>query len=178
MGVDQPGRGRPRPWQPRLAARTAYALHPALRARPLYRRLARAIERHPRAERWFTAGEQVVKERIFGCQMCGQCALPVTGYACPMSCPKRLRNGPCGGVSPDGRCEVYPDLTCVWVTAFERAEETGHGHDLDLLLRPADDRQTGRSSWLNYWQGRDEGLWADPAGAAGRPALAGRPASP
>jgi hypothetical protein len=91
--------------------------------------------------------------------MCGQCALPATGYACPMSCPKQLRNGPCGGVSASGQCEVYPDRRCVWVIAVERAEATGHGGDLDLLQRPVDHREAGHSSWLNYWQGRDEGLW-------------------
>ena len=31
--------------------------------------------------------------------------------------------------------------------------------DLRLLHRPVDHRRWGQSSWLNYWQGRDEGLW-------------------
>jgi hypothetical protein len=171
MRSDRAEQGRPLPWQPRLPACAAYALHAVLRVNGLYKRLAGAIEAHPRAERLFTAGEQVVKERLFGCQMCGQCALPATGYACPMSCPKQLRNGPCGGVSATGQCEVYPDRRCVWVSAFERAEESGHGHDLDLLQRPVDHRQTGHSSWLNYWQGRDVSLWADVSSPADRPAL-------
>ncbi len=165
------GRFVPGPMRPRLSARAAYWLHPLLRINRVYRRLAVAIERHPRAERWFTAGERVVKEQLFGCQMCGQCALPATGYACPMSCPKQLRNGPCGGVSASGQCEVYPDLRCVWVIAVERAEATGHGRDLDLLQRPVDYREAGHSSWLNYWQGRDEGLWV-PADGDGWPLLA------
>jgi hypothetical protein len=175
MRGDRVAQGSPLPWQPRLPARAAYALHAVLRVNGLYKRLAEAIEAHPRAERWFTAGEQVVKERLFGCQMCGQCALPSTGYACPMSCPKQLRNGPCGGVSGTGQCEVYPDRRCVWVIAFERAEESGHGHDFDLLQRPVDHRQTGHSSWLNYWQGRDESLWADVTSPADRPALTMQP---
>lgn len=37
-----------------------------------------------------------------------------------------------------GRCEVHPELRCVWVVAHERAERTGHGSDLDLLQRPVD----------------------------------------
>ena len=86
-----------------------------------------------------------------------------------MTCPKQLRNGPCGGVSPDGQCEVYPGLRCVWVTAVERAETAGRAADLGLLHRPVDHRETGRSSWVNYWQGRDEGLWADVTGRPGLP---------
>jgi len=152
--------GQPRPFRPRLGPRLTYALNRLVAANAFYRKLAAAIERHPRAERWFTAGERMAKEQMFGCRMCGQCALPATGYACPMTCPKQLRNGRCGGVSADGGCEVYPDLRCVWVTAFERAEQTGHASDLDLLQRPVDHREAGRSSWVNYWQGRDEGLWA------------------
>ena len=57
--------------------------------------------------------------------MCGQCALPVTAYACPMTCPKQLRNGPCGGVGMDGSCEVYPGMRCVWLMAYERADVGG-----------------------------------------------------
>ncbi|WP_432839814.1 methylenetetrahydrofolate reductase C-terminal domain-containing protein [Dactylosporangium sp. CA-092794] len=155
--------GGPRPFRPRIGARPAYAAHRLLARNRLYHRLAAAVERRPGVYRWFTTAERVTKERLFGCRMCGQCALPATGYACPMTCPKQLRNGPCGGASPTGRCEVVPELTCVWVIAGERAAAGGHDADLDLLLRPADHRQWTRSSWVNYWQGRDEGLWIDPA---------------
>ncbi|WP_157556075.1 methylenetetrahydrofolate reductase C-terminal domain-containing protein [Herbidospora yilanensis] len=148
----------PRPFRPRISARLAYTLHAGLAPNPFYRRLAAFVEGRPRLARWFTSGERAVKERLFGCRMCGQCALPVTGYACPMTCPKQLRNGPCGGVSADGSCEVDRSLRCVWVTAAERAGSAGRGGDLDLLQRPADNREWSRSSWLNYWQGRDEGL--------------------
>jgi len=99
--------------------------------------------------------------------MCGQCALPVTGYVCPMGCPKELRNGPCGGVGADGGCEVYPERRCVWVEAFERAASQGRAADLRLLHLPIDHRRWGESSWLNYWQGRDEDLWTHPAGDTG-----------
>jgi hypothetical protein len=44
-----------------------------------------------------------------------------TGMTCPMTCPKNLRNGPCGGVRANGHCEVIPTMRCVWVQAFERA---------------------------------------------------------
>ena len=86
----------------------------------------------------------------------------------PDGLPKELRNGPCGGVGADGRCEVYPELRCVWVEAYERAASQGRAADLRLLHRPIDHRRWGESSWLNYWQGRDEGLWAVEAGDTGQ----------
>ena len=171
MRSHTPGSGWPKPTRPRLSSRSAYALHTLVAPRKPYRWLAGQLERHPRIGGWFTAAERVTKEQLFGCQMCGQCALPATGYACPMTCPKQLRNGPCGGVSPTGQCEVHPEQRCVWVIAFERAEQAGHGTDLDLLQRPVDQREFGRSSWVNYWQGRDDGLWIDAAVADSRPPL-------
>lgn len=161
--------GGPRAFRPVLPARWAYLLHRVLAANAGYARLATWLERRPRALRGFTATERITKELLFGCRMCGQCALPATGYACPMTCPKQLRNGPCGGVSATGACEVHPELPCVWVVAFERAERAGHGADLDQLQRPVDHRRCGESSWVNYWQGRDEDLWTEPG--AERPLL-------
>ncbi|MGH3341655.1 MAG: methylenetetrahydrofolate reductase C-terminal domain-containing protein, partial [Carbonactinosporaceae bacterium] len=164
-GHDRAGRrppvplGWPRPVTPRPPAARMYLLGRLLRPNALYRRLAAWLEARPPLRALFTGAEARVKGRAFGCHMCGQCALPVTGYACPMGCPKQLRNGPCGGVSPTGGCEVYPQLRCVWVVAFERAEEQGRSGDLDLLHRPIDHRRFGESSWLNYWQGRDDELW-------------------
>jgi YebC/PmpR family DNA-binding regulatory protein len=38
-----------------------------------------------------------------------------------MTCPKTLRNGPCGGVRENGHCEVVPEMRCVWVKAEERS---------------------------------------------------------
>jgi hypothetical protein len=46
--------------------------------------------------------EHAVKGPVWDCRMCGQCVLHDTGLTCPMTCPKTLRNGPCGGVRPDG----------------------------------------------------------------------------
>jgi hypothetical protein len=151
--------GAPHPVPPRLSARSAFRVAPLLRPHPLYRRLAAWLERRPRALRLFTAAERRGKEALFGCRMCGQCALPATAYACPMTCPKQLRNGPCGGVAPNGDCEVHPGERCVWLIAHERAAATGHEADLTLLQRPVDQRLRGRSSWVGYWLGRDEGLW-------------------
>lgn len=122
--------------------------------------VARYLEAHKRAYRLFTTIEMKTKERTFGCRMCGQCALPMTGYACPMTCPKQLRNGPCGGVGADGGCEVYPELRCVWVQGYERAASVGRTADFAMLQRPVDHRHFGESSWVNFWSGRDDFLAA------------------
>ena len=155
----------PLPFRPRLSAGLNYAIHRFLEPNGLYRRMSALIERVPLLRRLFTRAEKSVKEAAFGCAMCGQCALPTTGYACPQTCPKQLRNGPCGGVSANGDCEVHPGTACVWVLAFERTSAAGHDSDLDRMLRPLDHRMVGTSSWLNYWQGRDKDLWTEPGAA-------------
>ena len=154
----------PVPTRPRLGVRVAYRLQRVLRPNAGYRWLGARIEASGPARALFTAAERKTKQPMFGCRMCGQCALPATGYVCPMGCPKELRNGPCGGVGADGSCEVYPDRRCVWVDAYDRAASTGRAADLRLLHRPTDHRRWGQSSWLNYWQGRDEELWTARAG--------------
>lgn len=153
-----------RPVRPRLGAKLAFALQRLLRPDAAKAALARRLESSPGLYRVFTFAEKRTKETLFGCRMCAQCALPRTGYACPMTCPKQLRNGPCGGVMPDGGCEVYPDTPCVWVTAYERASAEGHVADLRRLQRPIDQRKWGESSWVNYWLGRDERLATETAG--------------
>jgi Methylene-tetrahydrofolate reductase C terminal len=111
-----------------------------------------------------TKAEHAVKEPIWGCQMCGQCVLHDTGLTCPMTCPKTLRNGPCGGVRANGHCEVKPEMRCVWVKAVERSERLPlwRGH-IDNVRPPVDNRLKGTSSWLNLFSGRDRKV---PAGWA------------
>ncbi len=72
-----------------------------------------------------------------------------------MTCPKTLRNGPCGGVRPDGRCEVKPEMRCVWVKAYERSRRLPWPGDFNDVRPPVDNRLQGTSSWLNYFTGRD-----------------------
>ena len=102
--------------------------------------------------------EDVIKEPVFGCRTCGQCVLHSTGMTCPMTCPKTLRNGPCGGVRENGHCEVKPEMRCVWVTAVDRAEHlpllpAKWRHEIDDLRPPVDNRLRGTSSWLNLATG-------------------------
>jgi hypothetical protein len=103
-----------------------------------------------------TRFEHAFKEPVWGCKMCGQCVLHDTGLTCPMTCPKTLRNGPCGGVRPDGNCEVVPDMRCVWVKAYKRSSRLPiwRSH-IDHLRPPVDNSLEGTSSWANLLSGRD-----------------------
>ena len=110
----------------------------------------------PRFANWtFVSGEKVAKGYIFNCQMCGQCVLHSTGMTCPMNCPKKLRNGPCGGVRQNSHCEVIPERQCVWVQAWERAQKGSYAHEMLILQPPVDHRLQGSSAWLNMIDGTD-----------------------
>jgi len=101
-----------------------------------------------RLERPAAALERAMKGVLFDCRMCGQCILSSTGMSCPMTCPKQLRNGPCGGVRPDGTCEVRPAMRCAWVAAHEGALRMKGADGLRQRQPALDHRLSGRSSWL------------------------------
>ncbi len=103
----------------------------------------------------FVKVEEIGKGAIFDCRMCGECVLHSTGMTCPMTCPKNLRNGPCGGVRPDGHCEIIPEMPCVWVEAWKRSKKmTRYGSEILKVLPPVDSRLEGTSAWINYFTGR------------------------
>jgi hypothetical protein len=109
-------------------------------------------------ERLFVAGERITKGPIFDCRMCGQCVLHQTGMTCPMTCPKEMRNGPCGGVRADGRCEVLPDMACVWTQAWERSKRMPiNGREILRILPPVDRRLKDSSAWINDIRGTGTG---------------------
>ena len=104
---------------------------------------------YERIERPVAGLEKTVKGFLFDCRMCGQCVLSATGMACPMNCPKTLRNGPCGGVRADGHCEVKPDMKCVWAEAWRGSQRIDGGVEaLRTVQFAVDHRLQGRSSWL------------------------------
>lgn len=104
-------------------------------------------------ERLIARGEAFGKGVVFDCHCCGQCVLSHTGLVCPMSCPRQIRNGPCGG-SMDGHCEVYPDRKCVWARIHKRVDKKGKS--LPKLLRSADPKLFFTSSYMNYFTGKDK----------------------
>ena len=101
-----------------------------------------------RVEKPIVAVERAVKGILFDCQMCGQCVLSVTGMSCPMNCPKSIRNGPCGGVRPDGSCEVKPDMRCVWVEAWEGSKRMRNSDKIFVVQQPVNHSYQNTSSWL------------------------------
>ena len=111
---------------------------------PVIRRLG-----YRRVERWLRPLEEVSKQVVFDCRMCGQCVLHSTGMTCPMTCPKNLRNGACGGVRPNGHCEVIPDMPCIWVVAYERSQQMpDFGHEMRLIQPPVNRQLEGSSAWI------------------------------
>ena len=111
---------------------------------PVFKRLG-----YQRLDRSFAAVEKVIKGFLFDSQSCGQCTLGQTGMACPMNCPKTLRNGPCGGVRSNGHCEVDPDMVCVWVTSWEGSKLIGNLEStIQVIQAPVDVRLKGTSAWL------------------------------
>lgn len=95
-----------------------------------------------------TAMEAGAKGFLFDCKMCGDCALSKTGMACPMNCPKTIRNGPCGGVRENGYCEVRPEMRCVWVEAWDGAARMKNGDRIKEAEFAIDHRHVGKSTWL------------------------------
>jgi hypothetical protein len=92
--------------------------------------------------------ERRVKGLLFDCRMCGQCILSSTGMSCPMNCPKRLRNGPCGGVRANGNCEVEPDMPCVWVQAWQGSQQMQGGEAILNVQKPVNYALRETSAWL------------------------------
>ena len=93
--------------------------------------------------------EKWLKEKMFGCQTCGQCILSHTSLICPMNCPKGLRNGPCGGTL-DGKCEVIPEIDCVWT----RIETKKKNKTFGIHLPPREDL-LNTASYVNLFNGKD-----------------------
>ncbi len=102
-----------------------------------------------------TLVEKHTKGFLFDCKMCGNCVLSSTGMACPMNCPKTIRNGPCGGVRADGNCEVDPDMKCVWVQAWDGASRMQGGNKIHEVQFATDKSIQGSSAWLNILKQRE-----------------------
>jgi hypothetical protein len=149
---------------PRLLEISYQAVEQVLRwADPLIKRTG-----YPRVNLVFRWPEEISKQRVFDCKMCGQCTLHETGMTCPMTCPKSLRNGPCGGVHGNGACEVLPEMKCIWVEAYERAQKMDAKRQSLLIIQPPLNHQLqGSSAWINLLCCEDDQMppaWKKAAG--------------
>ena len=144
MLLDTMGRTLPVPWtrQPRETT-----LRQAMRS------ALAAVDRVPALRRAFERVEYWGKRPLFGCEACGNCVLGHMEYVCPQTCPKQMRNGPCGGTF-NGRCEVV-EQECIWVSVYQRAEAVDRVGDLRTFIPAPDRRLRDTASWINYFLTRD-----------------------
>lgn len=118
-----------------------------------------AVHRESAGTRAFTALERIVKGALFGCRMCGNCILQETAFVCPMTCPMGLRNGLCGGASPEC-CAVDPTRPCTWYSIYSRAERMGRIDRLLEINAPLDGERVGHETWIDTcktWREEKEG---------------------
>lgn len=112
--------------------------------------------REKRLSRIMLLFEDFIKVPLFRCQHCGECILSHTAFICSQRCPKRMRNGPCGGTGEGGTCEVYPEQKCVWNTIHRRAKFLNR---MSLLCRIENIHNWNlekTSAWLNVIKKRIE----------------------
>ncbi len=104
--------------------------------------------------------EDVIKVPLFGCQQCGECILSSTAFICSQRCPKRLRNGPCGGTGEGGTCEVYSDRKCVWYRIYYRSKLLGRLSLLYKINKIHNWNLEKTAAWLNVFKKRiDPPIW-------------------
>jgi methylenetetrahydrofolate reductase (NADPH) len=116
--------------------------------------ILRWIDNRPAAAHALEKAELAFKKPVFGCQACGNCVLGLMEYVCPMTCPKNMRNGPCGGTF-NGQCEVIPEQACIWVEVYQRAKSAERVDELKTYIPPRNRALQGTSSYINYFLDRD-----------------------
>jgi methylenetetrahydrofolate reductase (NADPH) len=113
----------------------------------------RWVDKRPVIAHGMERFEFAIKSPLFGCQTCGNCVLGQMEYVCPQTCPKNMRNGPCGGTR-NGQCEVV-DKPCIWTAVYERAKAASRLEDLRVYIPPPNRALKGTSSWINFFLHRD-----------------------
>ena len=109
------------------------------------------FKKEPFGSRMLATVERWVKGPFFGCRMCGNCMLQETAFICPMECPKGIRNGPCGGSTPE-RCYVDETRPCIWYKIYDRAFAMGREEMLLEVLPPLDWNKVGGETWGDVYQ--------------------------
>jgi len=104
------------------------------------------FKREPFGRRFLRKIERWIKGPLFGCRMCGNCLLQETAFICPMECPKGMRNGPCGGSTPE-KCYVDETRPCIWYKIYERSFRMSRERRLLEVLPPLDWDKVGTETW-------------------------------
>jgi methylenetetrahydrofolate reductase (NADPH) len=104
------------------------------------------FKREKLSRRLLAGIERLVKGPLFGCRMCGNCLLQETAFICPMECPKGVRNGPCGGSTPES-CYVDETRKCIWYCIYERSFRMHREEKLLEVLPPIDWARAGTETW-------------------------------
>ena len=116
--------------------------------------IMRWVDKHPSLAHGLESAELAFKKPVFGCQACGNCVLGEMEYVCPMTCPKNMRNGPCGGTL-NGQCEVIPEQPCIWVAVYEHAKVTHRIDGLKVYVPNRNKSLQGSSAFINLFLNRD-----------------------
>lgn len=70
------------------------------------------------------------------CTICGDCVIELMDNLCPITrCAKGLLNGPCGGMV-DGKCEIDPQMDCVWDLIYKVLKKKGKLERLKVYQAP------------------------------------------
>ncbi len=123
---------------------------------PMYEKICQWIDQKGPAKRMLHLFENASKKVLLNCQQCGDCGIQHLAFLCPESqCPKHTRNGACGG-SREGRCEVRPEKSCVWVRAYRRLAAFEKSEKMmSDCVPPRMWELNQSSSWLNFHLKRD-----------------------
>lgn len=101
------------------------------------------------------------RHNFLGCVDCGDCIQDHLLYAgCSMGyCYKELRNGPCGGSTPDGQCEAHPAFPCLWTLVYQNALAAGEDprRFANTLIPPRDWSLDGTNALVNHYAEIDNG---------------------
>jgi ferredoxin len=80
------------------------------------------------------------------CRTCRECVLGETAGICPVTrCAKSIFNGPCGGTSREGKCEVSKETPCAWFEIYKRLKDQARLENI-LKVKPA-------REWRNQTRG-------------------------
>ena len=163
-GEYQCGRSRPRKSLALRASRLAHRHIISSRSmvgRIFGARLKPALARAPHGE-WrkglvplLLKPSSVYRHAVLGCVDCGDCIQDHLLYAgCSMGyCYKELRNGPCGGSTPEGMCEAHPEFPCLWTLVYQNALAAGEDPRrlATTLIPPRDWSLDGTNALVNHY---------------------------